>query len=81
MQITVRLLASYRNYLPEEHDAGAGFPLEVEPGTIVCRVVDGLPIPRDGRTTVMVNGRHADWEQRLEAGDVVAVFPAVGGGV
>ena len=80
MQIAVRLLASYRRYLPEDHDAEAGFLFEIEPGTSVADVLGELPIPRNGTTTVMVNGRHANLQQRLEAGDVLAVFPAVGGG-
>ena len=80
MKITVRLLASYRRYLPEGHDEQAGYPLDVPSGTRVSDVLAGLPVPQDDPFTTLVNGRHAQREQVLRAGDVMAVFPAVGGG-
>jgi molybdopterin converting factor small subunit len=43
-------------------------------------VLAGLPIPAGDVYTFFVNGRHADRGQALQEGDVVSVFPAVGGG-
>jgi molybdopterin converting factor small subunit len=80
MQITVRLLASYRRYLPRGQDATGGFPHEIAPGTRVGDVLADLPIPPDDVYTFFVNGRHADREQTLQAGDVLAIFPTAGGG-
>lgn len=80
MHITVRLLASYRRYLPQGHDTSAGYSHPITPGTRVGDVIAGLPIPPNDVYTVFVNGRHAEREQVLQAGDVLAVFPAVGGG-
>ncbi|MFN2291131.1 MAG: MoaD/ThiS family protein [Anaerolineae bacterium] len=80
MQITVRLLASYRQYLPEDHDDQAGFTYEVAPRARVAEVLDTLPVPPDDPYTFFVNGRHAEREKMLEPGDVLSVFPAVGGG-
>lgn len=80
MRITVRLLASYRRYLPEDHDDHAGFVLEIPAGTTVAEVMDGLPVPKDDACTFLVNGSHARRDQVLLDGDVLAVFPAVGGG-
>lgn len=80
MEITIRLLASYRRYLPEDHDAQAGYTRTVPPGTRVCDVLETLPVPPTNPTTVLVNGCHAGHDQTLLAGDVLAVFPAVGGG-
>lgn len=80
MQITIRLLASYRRYVPEDCDPQAGYPLEIEPGVTIGQVLLELPIPADGPSTFLVNGRHAVREQPLQEGDVLAVFPAVGGG-
>ena len=80
MEITIRLLASYRRFLPDDHDDRAGFGLGVEPGSRVSDVVADLAIPDGGAFTCLVNGRHADLAQVLQAGDVLAVFPAVGGG-
>ncbi|NLF15434.1 MAG: MoaD/ThiS family protein, partial [Anaerolineaceae bacterium] len=39
-----------------------------------------LPIPAGDHYTFFVNGRHADRDQVLREGDVLSVFPAVGGG-
>ena len=80
MQITIRLLASYRPYLPELHDAQGGFAYEAEPGATVHEVLHSLPIPPTDRSTFFVNGLHGRREQVLRAGDVLTVFPAVGGG-
>jgi sulfur carrier protein ThiS len=80
MQITIRLLASYRHYLPEGLDPQVGYSLTVEPGVTIGQVLDELPIPADGLCTFLVNGRHAVRDQILQEGDALSVFPAVGGG-
>lgn len=80
MQITVRLLASYRRYLPEGHDAKGGYLHEIAPGAQVGDVLADLPIPPNDVYTFFVNGQHADRDRVLQAGDVLAIFPAVGGG-
>jgi molybdopterin synthase sulfur carrier subunit len=80
MQITIRLLASYRHYLPEGHDVRTGYGLDVESDACVGEVLDELPIPRSEAFTFLVNGRHARQDQVLQAGDILAVFPSAGGG-
>jgi sulfur carrier protein ThiS len=80
MQITVRLLASYRQYLPEVHDAQAGYPFDTPSGVQVADVLTQLPIPQEEPFTFFVNGRHATRDQVLQEGDILSVFPAVGGG-
>ena len=80
MRITVRLLASYRRYLPPDHDDSAGYGREVAGGARVGHVLEELPIPSGDPYTFFVNGRHAEREQVLREGDVLSVFPAVGGG-
>jgi molybdopterin converting factor small subunit len=80
MEITVRLLASYRRFLPEDHDAQAGFRHQVAPGSHVADVLAGLPIPPADAFTCLVNGRHAERNQALAEGDILSIFPAVGGG-
>lgn len=80
MQITIRLLATYRHYLPAGHDAQTGYAHEVARDACVSDVLDELPIPPSEAFTFFVNGRHAGQDQVLQAGDVLAVFPAAGGG-
>jgi sulfur carrier protein ThiS len=80
MQIKVRLLGTYRRYLTEGHDSDAGYMHQVVPGTRVGELLAELPIPPQDPYTYLVNGRHATKDQLLRGGDVLAVFPAVGGG-
>jgi molybdopterin converting factor small subunit len=80
MQITIRLLASYRRYLPEGHDFQTGYDHAVPSGACVSEVLDQLPIPTTEAFTILVNGRHARQDQVLQDGDVLAVFPSAGGG-
>jgi hypothetical protein len=80
MQITIRLLASYRRFLPESHDAKAGFSCDVAPAASVRDVLAELPIPSGEPYTFFVNGRHATHGQILQPGDTLSVFPAAGGG-
>jgi molybdopterin converting factor small subunit len=76
----VRLLASFRRCLPEDHTAQAGYQHQVPVGVRVGDVLSDLPIPKNEAYTFFVNGRHAAREQVLQEGDTLAVFPAVGGG-
>jgi sulfur-carrier protein len=78
--VTVRLLASYRQYLPPDHDNRAGYDLQVAHGTVAGKVLQELPIPAGERYTFLINGRHAERDQVLREGDVLSVFPAAGGG-
>lgn len=80
MQITIRLLATYRRYLPEGHDASSGYSQNVPAGACVRDVLDELPIPSSEAFTFLVNGRHARRDQVLQAGDIIALFPSAGGG-
>jgi len=80
MQITIRLLASYRRYLPQGQAGAPEYGCQVTSGTAVGAVLDELPIPPGDVYTFFVNGRHAERDQPLQEGDVLAVFPAVGGG-
>lgn len=80
MQITIRLLASFRQFLPESHCMDAGFSHNVAPTTSVGQVLAELPIPPGEPYTFFVNGRHTERSQILQPGDVLSVFPAVGGG-
>jgi molybdopterin converting factor small subunit len=80
MRVTIRLLAGYRRYLPADHDAQAGYAYDVPPGHRVGDILAELPIPEKDAYTFLLNGNHAEREQPLHEGDVLAVFPAVGGG-
>jgi sulfur carrier protein ThiS len=80
MLIVIRLLADYRRYLPAGRETQAEYSLEVKPGATIQQVLRSLPIPAESPCTFLVNGRHVVRDQVLCEGDILSVFPAVGGG-
>jgi molybdopterin converting factor small subunit len=80
VQITIHLLASFRQYLPAGHDSHAGIQWQAADDALVGDVLAELPIPRGEGYTFLVNGRHAERDQVLQEGDLLSVFPAAGGG-
>lgn len=78
MRIQIKLLATYRQYLPPG-SAASSYDVEVPPGTRVDDLLPQLPAPSDG-SVVLVNGRGSRPGQVLQEGDVVCLFPAIAGG-
>ena len=74
MQLTIRLFAHFRDGRFREEVR------EVAPGTTVGDIADALHIARDEVGVVLVNGRHAAFEQVTRPADVVSIFPLIGGG-
>ena len=74
MRITVKLFASFRTgrFSVEER--------EYPEGTSIGQVADDISLPRDEIGIIMVNSRHAKLERVLEDGDILALFPLLGGG-
>lgn len=74
MTITVKLFATYRvgRFKVEERDYPAG--------TTCAAVAAGLGLEPAGLGIILVNGRHVEAEHPLQDGDVLALFPLVGGG-
>lgn len=79
MKVTIRLFTTLREYLPPGSD-GRSARVDVEAGSTVVDLVDSVGIPRDLPHIVMVNSRKAPITHALEEGDVVSLFPAIGGG-
>ena len=80
MQITVRLLASFRQHALDAGYPGSEYPCQFKEGMLVSDVLPTLPIPPGDAYTFLVNGRHARPDQVLQEGDHLTVFPAAGGG-
>ena len=80
MHVTLKLFATYRRYLPPG-SVGNACDLDVPTGTPVIDLLTRLGVPYEsGASVILVNGRGVPPEQVLEAGDVMAVFPALAGG-
>jgi len=74
MQLTVKLFATYRKGRFEVAT------LERPEGETLGQLLEALSIPLPELGFVLVGGRHAELTDRAADGDVVAVFPKVGGG-
>lgn len=74
MQVTVKLFASFQagrfNQELREYS---------EP-TLIEDVVRELEIPKEKIGIILLNAVHAKLSQALKEGDVLAIFPLVGGG-
>ncbi|MGB2965319.1 MAG: MoaD/ThiS family protein [Anaerolineales bacterium] len=79
MQISVKLLASYRKKLPEG-TKGSTCYLEIPAQIAVRHVVEQFDILCDESSVVLLNGRVTDPDQMVNNNDVVCVFPAFAGG-
>jgi len=79
MKVEVKLFANFREYLPPGSDK-YGILLELEEGTTIGQVLEGLKIPESVPMITLVNGIHRRAEDPLEPGDVLSVFPPVAGG-
>lgn len=73
-RITVKLFAYFRDnrFKLEER--------EIDDTTTVGDIVDALGIDRQEVGVLMVNSRHSEFTYAPAAGDVLAIFPVVGGG-
>lgn len=77
MKIRIKLLAHYHQYLPP--GCRSSYETEVPPDARVEDVLAQLPVPVE-ESVVLVNGRTPQPGQRLQEGDVLCLFPAIGGG-
>ncbi len=74
MKVRVKLFAYFRDnrFLEEGR--------EYTNHTNVGEVVDGLDIDREEVGVLMINSRHCTFETELHEGDILAIFPVIGGG-
>lgn len=74
MRVVVKLHATLRDgrFDVDERD--------VPPRSTVADVLAGLAIDSSQATLLFVDGRHAELDKELRDGDVLAVFPPIGGG-
>ena len=72
--IEVRLFATLRQ--------GRQKVYHVEPGSVntVQDIMDVLNVPRSEVNIMLINGFHQKPETEVKDGDIVSLFPAVGGG-
>lgn len=80
VRVDVKLYATLRCFAPEGTEIGESFPVEIDDGT-VKQVLSKLGISEERAKIIMVNGvRVKDADAPLKEGDLLVVFPPVGGG-
>jgi molybdopterin converting factor small subunit len=79
MKIEVKLFANFREFLPPGAKGYSVF-LEVEAGTTIGQILETLKIPESIPMLTLVNGIHRKFDDALQAGDVLSLFPPVAGG-
>ena len=80
MLVYVKVFATLREYLDPKPEIGIKMEMEFQEGSIISDIIDRLELPRDEVRIVFRNNSHADVENKIEQDDVIAFFPAVGGG-
>ncbi|MCP4164355.1 MAG: MoaD/ThiS family protein [Chloroflexi bacterium] len=79
MKISLKFIATYRKYLPPTAK-GSVYEMEVAAGITATALLAQFGVPLGNASVILVNGRAPDADYALQEGDVVAAFPAVGGG-
>ena len=74
MKITIKLFAYFRE--GREKIQVIDLPEETTPGDIVSN----LGIDRSEIAILLINGRDGKFDSELKEGDLIALFPPVGGG-
>ena len=79
MTVTIRLFATFRDFLPQ-HAIRSGLQMDVHEHDTVQGLMQALGMPDDLPRIVLVNGQHASEDSLLTDGDIVSVFPPLIGG-
>ncbi len=79
MKVKVKLYAGLERCLPAGSE-GREAEIEIDDGSTVGRLLEELAVPLDQAKLLLVNARHAELDQPLKDGDLLVVFPPVGGG-
>jgi sulfur-carrier protein len=79
MEIELRMFATFRRYLPPGSE-GHVCMLQINPGATISSVLGRLGLPPEGPRIVLKNGLHARDDAELKEGDVLSLFPPLGGG-
>ena len=79
MKVTVKLFATFRDFLPQ-HAGRSALRLDVGEHKTVQALLQELRVPDDLPRIVLVNGIYASEDSLLSEGDVVSVFPPLIGG-
>ncbi|MFX0124954.1 MAG: MoaD/ThiS family protein [Candidatus Hodarchaeota archaeon] len=76
----MKLFATLRSYGPANIKLGESFSVVLEEDADVAALLKILNIPKDEAKLIMINGINGDLGDKPKEGDIIAIFPPVGGG-
>lgn len=79
MRVTVKLFATLVRF-KDGSRAGKAFDMELPEDSTVQDLIDTLKIPMEDTHVVFINNIIVENQAKLKNGDVVGMFPPVGGG-
>ena len=79
MDIEVKLFATFQKHLPSGHGPFS-CKLRMEEKASVEDVLKHLDLPREMPKILLLNGVRCQAESKLKEGDVLSIFPPLGGG-
>lgn len=79
MRVTVKLFATLVRF-KEGARAASPFEMDLPEGAIVQDLIDQLKIPPGETHVIFINNIIEEANSKLKDGDVVGLFPPVGGG-
>lgn len=79
MTVEIRLFATFRDFLPPGSTTFS-FTKVLEEETKVEEILRELKLPEEVPKIIIINGLHADAGRVLRDGDILSLFPPVGGG-
>lgn len=79
MRVTVKLFATLTRF-KDGTRAGKPFEVELFDGALAEDLIDHLKIPSEETHIIFINNMIEDHHSPLKDGDVVGMFPPVGGG-
>jgi molybdopterin synthase sulfur carrier subunit len=74
MKVTIKLFATFRTGRFGEETR------DYSPGTTVGDILNELNLPSEEIGATLINHRHVEEDQPLQEGDMLSIFPLVGGG-
>ncbi len=79
MRVTVKLFATLVRFKSGIRSA-TPFEMDLPEGAVVQDLIEALKIPPEETRVIFINNIIEDMGSRLKEGDVVGIFPPVGGG-
>jgi molybdopterin converting factor small subunit len=81
LEVRAKLFATLSNRSPKKLPIGDSFAVELEDNSTILDLLAFLSIIREEAKIVMINHTTVlDYNHPLKDGDIIAIFPPVGGG-